>query len=116
MIWLLNTGGLLLSLQLPGMHLWGQGGVSQMLHSYPGQLGWHTAFPLVTLRMLSYSLDLHRLRSGRGGISGADIPMSNSTGDLKVLPFLHLRWPKGPLTKSLAFLPAETPNQMCQSA
>ena len=106
MIWLQNLGGLLLSHQLPDMHLWRQGPVSQMLQSYPGQLGWRTAFPLVTLRMLSYSLDLHRLRSGRGGISGADIPMSNSTSDLKVLPFPSPAMAQGTSDKVGGFLQA----------
>lgn len=81
-IWALNILHLVLSqlqqlMEQPLPH-----GVLEALKAYDGQLPWRLPFPFVILRMLSYSLDLHALRTSRGP-NGADIPVSNSSGDLK---------------------------------
>ena len=68
-------------------------GVGWVSYSYPlgrilaewgGRVPWQLPLPVLTLRMMSFSLDLHRMRTGRGGSSGADFPASGSTADLKV--------------------------------
>lgn len=83
MIWALNIGNLVLCHLLSSADLHSKllGGA---LADLGGLLPWQLPFKVCVLRMLSYSLDLHRARTGRGGSNGADIPTSSSVGDLKV--------------------------------
>jgi len=86
-IWAVGVGTLLCGQALGQA---GGGWGSRLLHpklaEWGGRVPWQLPLPLLTLRMMSFGLDLHRLRTGRGGSSGADIPASGSTADLKVSP------------------------------
>jgi hypothetical protein len=64
---------------------WVSGPLQRILEEWGGRVPWQLPFPLLTLRMMSFGLDLHRVRTGRGGSTGADIPASGSTADLKVI-------------------------------
>lgn len=82
-VWMLNIA-LLLACQHVKLHeIINIGAWNSIAVGYTGLIPWQIPFPVLILRMISFSLDLHRLRTGKGGSSGATIPASGSVGDLK---------------------------------